>query len=82
MANWKDFKNWLERKIVISDGLKVKIKLEKQTIYGGTREGKIEALEKQLKNKNKEVKWLQEQLKTGLGIEKYHLQIVVNYPPQ
>ncbi|CFW92848.1 protein of unknown function [endosymbiont DhMRE of Dentiscutata heterogama] len=34
MVNWKNFKNWLEKEVVISDGLKVKIRPEKQVIYG------------------------------------------------
>jgi hypothetical protein len=31
---WKNFKNWLEREIVIQEGLKIKLRPEKQRLYG------------------------------------------------
>ena len=191
MTCWKDFKNWLEREVVISEGLKVKIRSEKRMVYGklsetvltnfmdsleatldknssyhlfpefnkcqefgglfdkqmifgkktnqeeikdndcdllkklfsewskigsaadekptkslyeekndeilqlkrhlefleesrnemvSDREGKIEELENQLENKQKEINWLQEKLKKILGKEQYQTQIEVNYP--
>jgi len=34
MVNWKDFKNWLDKNIVETDGLAVKFKSDKQNEYG------------------------------------------------
>jgi hypothetical protein len=38
MVNWKGFKNWLDKEIIIQEGSKVKIKPKKQKLYGNLSE--------------------------------------------